>query len=58
MFEDRNIRADREYVRELVGTYQSRATPTLVVNDRVVIGFDPAQYEAALRAAGGIELLG
>jgi protein-disulfide isomerase len=39
---------DREFVRQLVGTYQSRTTPTLVVGETVVIGFQPDEYEAAL----------
>jgi len=29
----------------------SRATPTLRAGDRVVIGFDPVEYEAVLSAA-------
>ena len=53
-FEDRNIRSNQEFVRELVEDHQSRATPTLVVDSRVVIGFDPGEYEAALRAAAAI----
>jgi arsenate reductase-like glutaredoxin family protein len=47
-FEERNIRADAEFIRELVEDHQSRATPTLVAAKRVVTGFDPAEYDAAL----------
>jgi hypothetical protein len=35
-----------------VEEHQSRSTPTLVVDGKVLVGFDPAQYESALRAAG------
>jgi glutaredoxin len=47
-FEDRNIRNDPEYIRQLVQDYNSRGTPTLVAGGRVIIGFDPQQYESAL----------
>jgi len=48
-FEERNIRSDPEFIRQLVGEHQSRSTPTLVAGERVVMGFDPAEYESALR---------
>jgi len=47
-FEEKNIRSDAEFIRELVEDHQSRATPTLVAGARVVMGFDPAEYDAAL----------
>ena len=50
-FEEKNIRNDPETLRELVEELHSRATPTLVVGDRIVVGFDPVEYEAALRRA-------
>jgi protein-disulfide isomerase len=34
-----------------VETYGSRGTPTLVVGDQVLIGFEPDKIEAALAAA-------
>lgn len=40
--------ADFNAVRELVETYQSRATPTIVIGDQVLIGFDPEQIDEAL----------
>jgi glutaredoxin len=52
-FEEKNIRADDEYKRELVEDLNSRSTPTLVVGDRVVMGFDAAEYERVLEAPGG-----
>ena len=50
-FEEKNIRNDPETLRELVEELHSRATPTLVVGDWIVVGFDPVEYEAALRSA-------
>ncbi len=50
MFDEKNIRSDPEILRELVEDLGSRATPTVVIGDRVVMGFDPAEYEAALRS--------
>jgi len=48
-FEEKNIRADPGAMRELVEDLKSRSTPTLVVDGQLVIGFDPVEYEAALR---------
>lgn len=52
-FEEKNVRADREAVVELTQRYGSNATPTLVAGDRVIIGFRPEDYDAAIAAAGG-----
>ena len=35
-------------VRELVETYNSRATPTIVIGEKVLIGFDPQEIDEAL----------
>lgn len=51
-FEERDIRADDAYKRELVEDLKSRSTPTLVAGDKVVMGFDPGEYAQALGAAG------
>jgi len=48
-FEERNVRADREAMLELVEELQSRTTPTAVFGNILVMGFDPAEYDAALR---------
>lgn len=40
--------ADEGAVRELVGKYQSRSTPTIVVGDDVMIGFDPERLAQML----------
>jgi len=42
------VSADFGAVRELVETYQSRATPTIVIGDKVLIGFDPEAIDEAL----------
>jgi len=34
----------------LIEDLHSQATPTLVMGEKVVIGFDAAEYEAALRS--------
>ena len=41
---------DPQAVEELVHKYESRSTPTLVVGDQVMIGFDPDQLDQLLRA--------
>ena len=33
---------------ELVSKYNSRSTPTIVVDDQVMIGFDPARLDKML----------
>jgi glutaredoxin len=47
-YEDKNIREDHQFVRELVGTYQSRTTPTVVIDGEVMMGFDPEQLDRML----------
>ena len=39
---------DPQAVDELVNKYRSRATPTLVVGDEVMIGFDPERLDELL----------
>jgi len=46
--EIRDIRKNPEFVRELVEDLQSQATPTVVIGQRVIIGFDPQAYDIAL----------
>lgn len=43
--EEKDITQDQEAVVELVESYQSWATPTLVIDGEVVIGFDRARLE-------------
>lgn len=33
---------------ELVGTYNSRSTPTIIVGEQVMIGFDPDRLDEML----------
>jgi len=42
------VRNDFAAVRELVEKYQSRSTPTIVVGEKVMIGFDPERLEKML----------
>lgn len=44
----RDVRHDPGAVRELVGIYKSRSTPTIVVGEEVMIGFDPERLEQML----------
>ena len=48
MFEERDVSCDFAAVRVLVDTYQSRATPTVVIGDEVIIGFDPERIDELL----------
>jgi len=47
-FEERDITADPEAVRELMEKYGSHSTPTLVMGDEVLIGFDPERIDEIL----------
>lgn len=47
-FEERDVSSDANAVRELVETYQSRSTPTLVIGQEVMIGFDPDRLDELL----------
>lgn len=50
VYEDKDIRADYQALFELIEEFGSRQTPTLVVGERVIPGFRPEEYEAALAA--------
>lgn len=39
---------DQQAVFELVKTYKSRSTPTIVVGDQVMVGFDPDRLDKML----------
>jgi glutaredoxin len=47
-FEERDVSSDPNAVRDLVETYQSRSTPTLVIGQEVMIGFDPERLDELL----------
>jgi protein-disulfide isomerase len=39
---------DQQAIMELARKYNSRSTPTIVVGDQVMIGFDPEQLDKML----------
>jgi glutaredoxin len=43
-FEERDIRSNSEYERILAEELDSCTTPTLVTGDKIIIGFDRAEY--------------
>ena len=47
-FEELDVRLNPEALRDLVQTHRSNATPTLVIDGEVLIGFDPARIDALL----------
>ncbi len=47
-YEEKDIRGDPEFLRELVEDLKSRTTPTLVVGEKVVMGFDPDKFLDAI----------
>jgi glutaredoxin len=40
-FEERNIDSASSIARELTQKYRSQSTPTIVIGDEVLIGYDP-----------------
>ncbi|MDE3137893.1 MAG: hypothetical protein KGL59_15035 [Acidobacteriota bacterium] len=49
-FEEKNVRGDYQALYELIDELGSRQTPTLLVDRKVILGFDPDEYTAALGA--------
>lgn len=47
-YEERSVEGDEEIVRELKEKYNSRSTPTVVIGDEVLIGFDPERIDELL----------
>jgi glutaredoxin 3 len=47
-YEERSVEDDEDIVRELKEKYNSRSTPTVVIDDEVVIGFDPERIDELL----------
>jgi hypothetical protein len=41
------VQGNTQYIRELL-QHQSRSTPTLVVGDEVLIGFEPEKIDRAI----------
>jgi hypothetical protein len=44
----KDVSVDQQAIAELVYTYHSRSTPTIIVGDEVMIGFDPEQLDRML----------
>jgi glutaredoxin len=47
-FEDRDVTSDPQAVRDLIYKYRSRTTPTVVIGDEVIIGFDQQRIDELL----------
>lgn len=47
-FEERCVTHDDAALRELAEKYNSRSTPTVVIDDEVVVGFDPERLDQLL----------
>ncbi len=47
-FEERCVTYDEDAVRELAEKYNSQFTPTVVIGDEVLIGFDPERLDQLL----------
>jgi glutaredoxin-like YruB-family protein len=47
-FEEHDISADPAAVQELTTKYHSHSTPTLVIGEEVMIGFDPERLDEIL----------
>ena len=47
-YEDRDVSSDPQAVEDLIYKYQSRSTPTLVIGEEVMIGFDPERLDQLL----------
>jgi len=48
VFEERSIDAGFSVVRELTQKYNSQSTPTVVIGDEVLIGYDPERLAQLL----------
>ncbi|HEV8494051.1 MAG TPA: glutaredoxin domain-containing protein, partial [Candidatus Angelobacter sp.] len=47
-FQRKDVSSDQQAVFELVRTYNSRSTPTIVVGEQVMVGFDPERLDQML----------
>ena len=48
VYEDHDVGSDPAAVQELVNTYKSRTTPTLVIDGEIIVGFDPERLDQLL----------
>jgi glutaredoxin len=49
-FEERCVTYDEDALHELAEKYNSRSTPTVVIDDEVVVGFDPERLDQLLES--------
>ncbi len=47
-FVERDITTDPDAIRDLTEKYRSHSTPTLVIGEEVMIGFNPERLDAIL----------
>ncbi|MBI3667800.1 MAG: hypothetical protein HY236_16475 [Acidobacteria bacterium] len=47
-FEELDVTSDPAALEDLVEVHRSRMTPTLLIGDQVIIGFDPEQLDQLL----------
>ena len=47
-FEPRDVSCDPQAVEDLIYKYQSRSTPTLIIGEEVMVGFDPERLDQLL----------
>ena len=47
-YQERDVSLDQNAIEDLVHKYQSRTTPTLVIGEEVMIGFDPERLNELL----------
>ncbi len=47
-FEERCVTDDADALRELAEKYNSRSLPTVIIDDEVLIGFDPERLDQLL----------
>jgi hypothetical protein len=50
-FKERNVAWDDDAVRELAEKYHSKSTTTVVVDEEVLVGFDPESIDQLLKRA-------
>lgn len=54
-YQERDVRTDPEFLRELLEDLGSNTTPTLVIGETVIVGFDREKIQSALRESGAQE---
>jgi glutaredoxin len=53
-FEEHDVSVDKIAVFTMVRKHRSQSTPTLVIGEQVLIGFEPEKIEAALAREAGV----